>query len=112
MTSGERLEDEVTASDVFVCLLSPSYFKSKMCMQELVWAIQSPINVHPILYRACKSGTKCNFSEESDPHVKDLNQISERVGELQYADFTKLRNRPKDSTEVLDFLDGICEGIS
>lgn len=107
-----KLEEEVTASNVFVCLLSPSYIASKMCIQELVWAMESHVAVHPILYRACKKGMKCSFSEESDSNVKKLNEFSRELEKLQYVDFTPLRNKPKDSPEVLDFLDRICEEIA
>ena len=107
-----RLEEEVISADVFVCLLSPSYFASKMCIQELVWAMESNIKIRPILYRSCKNGMASSFSEEADPRVKKLNAASAKVGKLQYADFTQLRNKPKDSPEVLDFLDHICDDIS
>ena len=96
---------------ICICILSPSYFNSKMCIQELVWAIENNVSLYPVLYRACKKGLKSSFSEESDSHVKILNEKSALIGERQYADFTKLRNKAKDSSEVLEFLDGICEQI-
>ena len=75
-----RLEQEVKSANAFVCLLSPSYFASKMCMQELVWAIEAKVKIYPILYRACKNGFKCNFSEESDSKVIALNNKSKVLG--------------------------------
>ncbi len=37
----EKLEESVKKSDCFLPILSPSYFRSKMCMRELVWAIET-----------------------------------------------------------------------
>lgn len=108
----KKLENEVVTSNAFVCLLSPSYFNSKMCIQELVWAIQKDINIYPILYRDCPKGLKSDFSEASDTHVKILNEESIKISEYQYANFTKLRNLSKNSSEVLSFLDSICEQIT
>lgn len=108
----KKLEAEVQASNAFVCVLSPSYFNSKMCIQELVWAIISKVPIYPILYRKCPKGLESSFSEESDSHVAVLNQHSKIVSTYQYVDFTNLRNKLKDSSEVLDFLDGLCEQIA
>ena len=63
----EKLESEVTSSNAFVCVLSPSYFNSKMCIQEIVWAMESNVNIYPILYRSCPKGLQSNFSEDSKP---------------------------------------------
>ncbi|GAB3535784.1 toll/interleukin-1 receptor domain-containing protein [Photobacterium alginatilyticum] len=106
------LESEVKSSNVFVCILSPSYFNSKMCIQEVVWATEAGISIHPILYRACPKGLKSDFSE-SDSEAAKLNGISENITSLhQYVDFTSLRNEPKDSCDVLNFLDKVCEQIA
>ncbi|BAC94690.1 hypothetical protein [Vibrio vulnificus YJ016] len=108
----QTLENEVKQADIFVCILSPSYFNSKMCIQEVVWAMEANVRIHPILYRACPKGFASQFSD-SDRDAVILNSAStEVVDKYQYADFTRLRNRAKDSTEVLDFLDGICEQIA
>jgi hypothetical protein len=108
----KKLESELATSDGFVCVLSPSYFNSKMCMQELVWAMDHKIKVYPILYRNCKNGLKSHFSVASDTHVSVLNEKSILINDIQYADFTHLRNKAKDSAEVLEFLDGICEQMA
>lgn len=109
-----KLESEVKRSSAFVCVLSPSFFKSKMCVQELVWAlnVNESVSIYPILYRACPKGLKSSFSEESDSHVESLNERSARITEYQYVDFTKVRNEPKDSVAVRKFLDEICEQIA
>ena len=108
----KQLESEVTSSNAFVCVLSPSYFNSKMCIQEVFWAMEANVDIYPILYRSCPKGYHSNFSEESDPCVKSLNMESKKIVTYQYADFTSLRNVPKDSAEVLNFLDSICEQIA
>ena len=108
----KKLETEVASSNIFVCILSPSYFNSKMCIQELVWAIDNKVRLYPILYRACPKGLKSNFSEKSDSHVEILNEKSVIISETQYEDFTKLRNEDKNSPVVLAFLDKICEQIA
>ena len=107
-----KLENEVKESDIFICILSPSYFSSKMCMQEVVWATEAGVRIHPILYRICPKGFKSNFSD-SDPEAAKLNKASEEITLLhQYVDFTSLRNLAKDSTKVMNFLDSICEQIT
>ncbi len=108
----KKLEKEVQSSKAFVCVLSPSYFNSKMCIQELVWAISNKVSLYPILYRKCPKGLESNFSEESDSHVAILNKQSKVISKFQYVDFNNLRNKPKDSAEVLDFLDGLCDQIA
>ena len=107
-----QLESEVRSADAFVCTLSPSYFNSKTCIQEIVWAKETKIRIYPILYRECPKGLKSSFSETSDSLVGKLNRNSAQISLHQYADFTKLRNLPKDSVEVLNFLDSICEQIA
>jgi len=107
-----ELESQVKKSNIFVCVLSPSYFNSKMCMQEIVWATEVGVKIHPILYRNCPKGFKSNFAA-SDQEAAKLNKAAEDITLLhQYVDFTSLRNFPKDSTEVMNFLDNICEQIT
>jgi hypothetical protein len=108
----KKLEQEVLSSNAFVCVLSPSYFNSKMCIQELVWAISNNVSIYPILYRKCPKGLQSSFSEDSDSHAEELNRESKKVAKYQYVDFDKLRNKPKDGSEVLDFLDNLCEQIA
>ena len=93
----KTLKLEVKSSDVFVCILSPSFFNSKICIQEIIWAIESDVAIHPILYRACPNKLQSSFSEDSEPLAKELNEKSIQIGKFQYADFTKFRNLPKDS---------------
>lgn len=107
----EALKQNVENSDVFICILSPSYFNSKTCIQEVVWAIDAKVRIHPILYRSCPKGFKSNFSG-SDAEAAKLNDVSLIILDHQYADFTSLRNLNKDSTEVMDFLDKIAEQIA
>jgi hypothetical protein len=107
-----KLESEVKNSDAFVCILSPSYFNSKMCIQEVVWATEAGINIDPILYRACPKGFKSSFADSDSEAVK-LNVTSEQITSLhQYVDFTSLRNLSKEGTKVMIFLDKVCEQIA
>ncbi len=108
----KNLESEVKSADVFVCILSPSYFSSKMCIQEVSWATEAGVSICPILYRACPKGLKSDFSN-SDTEAVKLNKISEGITALhQYVDFTSLRNLSKESPEVMNFLDKVCEQIA
>lgn len=107
----EKLETLVTSSDYFLPILTPSYFQSKMCMNELRWAIESEKKIIPILYRKCPKGFYCNFTESDINNIK-LNNNSKLVSNYQYHDFTTLRNKPCDSELVLNFLDKISEQIA
>ena len=106
-----KLEKEVKEADIFVCTLSPSYFNSKMCIQEVIWAMDAGVRIYPILYRNCPKGFKSSFAD-SDVEAAKLNEASASITSHQYADFTSLRNYKKDSTEVMDFLDRIGEQIA
>jgi hypothetical protein len=100
----QKLEILVKGSDYFLPILTPSYFKSKMCMRELNWALMAGKNIRPILYRDCPMGLWSNFLENNDENI-GLNASSNQISIFQYQDFTKLRNKPRDSEDVLNFLD-------
>ena len=108
----QRLQEEVKSCDAMVCVLTPSYFASKMCIQEFMWARAKNKNIYPILYRECPKGFVSNFSGESDKLNPKLNKESRYIAEYQYRDFTSLRNSDSSSTEVLEFLDDVCAQIS
>jgi len=107
----EKLEKEVSSSDAIVCILTPSYFNSKMCIQEFSWARNKGINIYPILYRACPRGFMSQFSGKTDRLNPILNSESKYIGDYQYRDFTTLRNYERTSKEVLEFLDEVCSQI-
>ena len=108
----ETLETEVVSSNAFVCILTPSYFSSKMCIQEFSWALENNVGIYPILYRKCPEGFKSNFTGKKDKLNKILNRASERIGDYQYRDFTLIRNLERTSSEVQEFLDAVCEEIA
>ncbi len=106
------LESEVKSADAFVCILTPSYFSSKMCIQEFSWAFENNIGIYPILYRQCPDGFKSAFTGEKDKLNKTLNEVSIRLGDYQYKDFTPLRNSKRKSPEVHQYLDSMCDEIT
>jgi len=108
----KMLESEVIASNAFVCILTPSYFSSKMCIQEFTWAVEKKIHIYPILYRECPKGFKSQFTGRKDKLNVKLNANSEIMQEYQYKDFTQLRNLDRTSQEVHDFLDSVCSEIA
>ncbi len=108
----DQLEKEVSSSDALVCILTPSYFSSKMCIQEFMWGKNKGKNIYPILYRDCPKGFMSHFSGETDKLNPKLNDESKCIGDYQYKDFTKLRNCERTSTQVLEFLDEVCSQIA
>lgn len=107
----KTLEAEVVSSNAFVCILTPSYFSSKMCIQEFSWALNKNVGIYPILYRTCPEGFKSNFAGKKDKLNKFLNHASEGIGDYQNRDFTPLRNMERTSQEVQGFLDDLCDEI-
>lgn len=106
------LKSEVVSSDAFVCILTPSYFSSKMCIQEFIWAMENGVTIYPILYRECPDGLLSKFTGKKDKLNYKLNNASKKIGDYQYRDFTPLRNLSRISAEVHVFLDDICSEIA
>lgn len=106
------LEKEVVSADAFVCILTPSYFSSKMCIQEFSWALENHAGIYPILYRKCPEGLKSNFTGKDDRRNPKLNDASKNIGHFQYRDFTPFRNLDRNSSEVQGFLDNVCDEIA
>ena len=86
----EQLEKEVISSDALVCILTPSYFGSKMCIQEFMWARNKGKDIYPILYRECPKGFISQFQGETDKLNPILNDKSKYIRDYQYKDFIKL----------------------
>ena len=107
----EKLKSLVADASLFVPIMSPSYFKSKMCMRELNWAISNETHIIPIYYRDCPKGLYCSFIENNDEN-KRLNKMSRQISECQYKDFRALRNKKTDSELVQDFLDEMSADIA
>ncbi|WP_143736004.1 toll/interleukin-1 receptor domain-containing protein [Methyloprofundus sedimenti] len=105
----EKLDHLVSDADLFLPIMSPSYFNSKMCMRELNWAI-SKKTIIPIYYRDCPKGMHCSF-KENNAENKDLNKMSAKITTFQYKDFRYLRNKGVSSELVQDFLDKISIDI-
>lgn len=107
----EKLDKLVSDSELFLPIMSPSYFNSKMCMRELNWAISRNKRIVPIYYRDCPSGMHCTFKENNDEN-KELNVVSAKISEYQYKDFRKFRNKKLSSEEVQNFLDEVAADIA
>ncbi|MFT5602891.1 MAG: hypothetical protein ACI9N1_003153 [Flavobacteriales bacterium] len=105
-----KLEKSIKGADYFLPILSPSYFRSKMCMREFYWAIESNSKIIPILYRKCPSGLFSSFSDSDEENIR-LNSCSKQISEYQYHDFNSLRNKPRDHEHILEFLDKIAEQL-
>lgn len=100
----QKLEFLVKDSHYFLPIITPSYFRSKMCMRELNLALMTKKRIIPIMYRDCPMGLQSSFLEDCDENIK-LNASSIQISRFQYVDFSKLRNKPRDSEDVLNFLD-------
>jgi hypothetical protein len=101
----------ISKSDALIALISPSYFNSRMCIHELDVALRAEKKIFPIHYRKCPKGLVSRFKEEgSDENIR-LNDVSAKIGSLQYKDFDKLRNKDLQSEDIQNFLDRMAEEI-
>ena len=107
----EKLDKLVFDSNLFLPIMSPSYFNSKMCMRELSWAISRKKLIIPMYYRNCPNGLYCSFKENNDEN-KELNRMSVKISESQYKDFRALRNKKLASETVQNFLDEMAIDIT
>lgn len=107
----EKLDELVSDSNLFLPVMSPSYFNSKMCMRELSWAISREKLIIPIYYRDCPKGLHCSFKENNDEN-NELNNISVKISESQYKDFRTLRNKELSSELVQNYLDEVAADIA
>jgi hypothetical protein len=107
----EKLNLLVADASLFVPIMSPSYFNSKMCMRELSWAVAKEKPIIPIYYRDCPNGLHCSFKENNEEN-KCLNMMSGQISIHQYKDFRALRNKKIDSERVQDFLDEVSADIA
>jgi len=107
----DKLDHLIADASLFLPILSPSYFNSKMCMRELNWAICGRKPIIPIYYRDCPKGLHCSFKENNDEN-RELNKMSTKISEIHYKDFRALRNKELTSELVEDFLDETAADIA
>lgn len=108
----QEIEKLIFSSDAMISILTPSFFNSRMCIYEYKFASENGIKLYPLYFREVKNGFKSTFKEDDNEENICLNQASRTIGELQYKDFRKLRNKDLDSEIVQDFLDGLANEIS
>lgn len=107
----EKLDKLTSDSNLFLPIMSPSYFNSKMCMRELSWAASKKKKIIPIYYRDCPNGLYCSFKENNDENTA-LNRMSIKISESQYKDFRSLKNKALSSELVQDYLDEVAADIA
>lgn len=103
----------IKGSDFFVAIITPSFFKSKMCIYELQQAKENGIKILPIYFRTCKA-YKSTFKEDgrdSDAN-KILNAVSLNLSEIQRFDFRDFRNMSLNCSKVENFLDRMAEEVT
>jgi hypothetical protein len=83
-----------------------------MCIHELGIALLAQKRILPIYYRDCKNGLRSTFNEEESEESTLLNQTSQKIEDIQYMDFRKLRNKNLDSEVIQDFLDQLTSKIA
>lgn len=110
----EEIKRQITESDGFIAIVTPSFFNSRMCMFELQIALDSNIKILPIYFRNCSKGLKSSFKEDGlEAEInKALNKASKKIERIQMKDFRGLRNEKLDSQKVENFLDNMAEEIA
>ena len=106
------IDENIANCDGLVATLSPSFFNSRYCIYELHAALSHNKRIYPVHFRACKRFMSV-FKEdgvENEMNIQ-LNQSSKRVKDFQFADFTKLRNKPIEQEEVQNFIDDLAEQV-
>ena len=102
----------IKESDAVITLISPSYFNSKMCIEELGLALNESKKILPIYYRNCPNGFRSDFIQDGNDENAELNSISLKIAAIQHKDFRALRNKDFESEEVQNFLDEITGDIT
>lgn len=107
-----EIEQLILHCDALIALISPSYFNSRMCIQELKFAINAGKKILPIYYRNCNNGLNSTFKEDGNDENAELNRISKMIGDFQHMDFRALKNKDFDSESVQDFLDRLASELA
>ena len=109
----KEIERLILESNYFVCIVTPSYFNSRMCIFELQKALAEDKKILPIYFRTYKL-FESNFKEDGiEAEInKGLNKASRMVRDFQLKDFRKLRPMKFDSEKVVCFLDAMAEEIA
>ena len=89
----QKIEELIRSSDAMISVLSPSFFNSRMCIYEFKYASEHGIKVYPLYFREAKNGLRSSFNEDGKEENIALNQASLQLGEIQYRDFRKFRNK-------------------
>ncbi len=108
----KKIEELIQESDAMISVLTPSYFNSRMCIYEFKFASECEKRVFPLYFREAKNGLHSAFKEESNEENIALNKASLKIGDIQYRDFRKFRNKDVHSEEVQDFLDRLASEIA
>lgn len=108
----KRIEELIQESDAMISILTPSYFNSRMCIYEFKLAKENGKKVYPLYFREVKNGLHSTFKEEGNEENLALNQASLKIGDIQYRDFRKYKNKDTNAEEVQDFLDGLANEIA
>ena len=83
-----------------------------MCFYEFSIDSECEKRVFPLYFREAKNGLHSAFKEESNEENIALNKASLKIGDIQYRDFRKFRNKDVHSEEVQDFLDRLASEIA
>ena len=109
----KEIDRLIKDSDRFVAIVTPSYFNSKNCMLELQMALAENKIILPIYFRKCKE-PKSKFKEDGVEATinKKLNEESLKLHDIEWRDFSALRNEKIDDPRVQKFLDEVAEEIA
>ena len=47
--SQDAVKEAILGSDAFIAIISEQYFKCKRCIQEMRWALEAGIDIHPLI---------------------------------------------------------------
>ena len=64
-----------------------------MCIYEFKHATEHGIKVFPLYFRDAKKGFRSSFEEEGNDENIALNKASLKIGDIQYRDFRKYKNK-------------------
>ena len=108
----KNIDELIQGSDGMISILTPSYFNSRMCIYELKCAADCGKRIYQLYYREVRKGLRSTFKEEENDENISLNTASLRIGDIQYQDFRKFRNKDFHSEEVQNFLDHLANEIT
>ncbi len=108
----QKIGELIDESDAMISILTPSYFNSRMCIHEFMLANEHGKKVYPLYYREVKNGLRSTFKEEGNEENVALNQASLKIGDIQYRDFRKYKNKDVNTEEVQDVLDLLANEIA